>query len=1606
MAVSKGDLGVLGDLAVALGIFTPDGSPDPDWFSDPAASLKSMLSNTDQRSALIAFVDAALGGAERTTEAGVIWLPVVEVADPPLLFALTLDESRSDGLHVGLGVRVRTAAPAPMSKTTLTMPLFRVKKDGGPAVDEPLLLGTNAGCIRVATQVTLDATPAVPGQARLGGIGIEIDVPTATGGSNQPRFALALAGLQLPGGLAAQDLRVAADNADPIDDAVLPLVLGLVKAQADAAGAPPAIAALGGLLGLKSGDAVLDFPIAELVAQGPIALANWVRGIFTGAQSRSDWLAHLASLLGGTPSTDGVAFTLGSASVVLGLKLDSGPSGHPRLTPTLGVEVGTVATRVQARADLFRIDLVDGAAVALPSLGVWAAAGTAASPVLNLPAPTIARAETLRIGFGLDAARKLVFVLAADKVLLGTHAYPTLDLTSPDAVMDAAGNTVDAIAGQLLAGLGDALGIARRLIGLDAPAGVAAVTLSALMTNPLDAVAGYWQQLIGVPAAASTVLGDLRSAIADATEAAAVVLGVGTEADPWRLALIGPLQLEVFAVGSKLHLGLAAVTSVDSLGGGCTVIATRFAARIATLDLAARSCDLLPAVAASLTVRERGVSPPQARLELDGGLALRADHVGLAIGWSPATRLTAGLSAPHLVLETDTLELPIALPQIAADGTVTLPPEAWDGVEALIGHLGRLTGGLLGRVVEAFGWIAEDGNTGGDPQTFARLRLADFAADAQAAIAGWLPRLALSDRAREAMSLLADLFATTSAGGGRFARGFVEGTGHPDDPYRFALGSSLPNVALWFPPAGLDLSLFAAPETLRAWRPGFDGLSTAALAAALKAEAAVAREVRELVFGRALEEGLGALAQRWLGGDGRIVPPAIVPADIAVRTLAVGATQLVSTLDLERELGRVPATTVYIALARDGIVVPPGARVADLSTPGLAPQMFAAPAAPAAGDWYVQLGSRADCRAAQSATDGTPEQAARLARVLDALAAVSSNDIALVAFAGAGHAARLAADGRPEVKDLLLLGTPLAAISLAALSIQPTADALRLLHRLLPAADADEPDDPDLALGRALVLALMALAPLADPGADLRLPVVPPPPVRADLRVQALFGEVDAAQIARAMTAIVAAGLAARAQARSGRSLPRATGVQAGLRWTLPSVASGTLAIGGFGSLGLFAFDTQAGAGSTRELRLTLRITDRIGWLAASPELELRAMTLELGLPRGPAQGAEAGGSARLVLHDARVFGQSWEALVLGNAAGIGAAAAAAVIAVLPEARVLVSAAVQRVTADLQGVASLALSNLMLALGITAPNGGVVASALDQLVLDPAGLVQQRLTAAGAQVQAALAALLGPALAVGIDVATRSVRVQGGGADATSGGGRFGWQADLTASLAGLTPGVNGTLAVGPSGALPTIGGLQLRASLAAGQAPALALHWHPAGAGAASVAALWPQPDGAALLRMLAKASPAIGGQVALEMLRGLDASARPLIDAVLDAFGMLDRRGGRRRSQVAATGGPDRRAGRLAVERGFAGREPAQDPGPLRCAAAARRRAWCGRRTAAAGHRRLARRGGRRPGSAARVHGRPDAVGRGARCDFAPVHRRLGEPARGRGHGSDGRA
>ena len=79
MSMTTGDLGVLGSLATAIGLFE-DGSPNSDWFGRPDHYLARMLSDDLQRTALVEFVDEVLGGEDRTTApGGTTWLPVVSL---------------------------------------------------------------------------------------------------------------------------------------------------------------------------------------------------------------------------------------------------------------------------------------------------------------------------------------------------------------------------------------------------------------------------------------------------------------------------------------------------------------------------------------------------------------------------------------------------------------------------------------------------------------------------------------------------------------------------------------------------------------------------------------------------------------------------------------------------------------------------------------------------------------------------------------------------------------------------------------------------------------------------------------------------------------------------------------------------------------------------------------------------------------------------------------------------------------------------------------------------------------------------------------------------------------------------------------------------------------------------------------------------------------------------------------------------------------------------------------------------------------------------------------------------------------------------------------
>ncbi|HSC90106.1 MAG TPA: hypothetical protein VLB86_00480, partial [Gaiellaceae bacterium] len=846
MSVSAADLGVLGSLATAVGLLDADGDPNPGWFGDPAESLSTVLADEGQREALIEFVDEAMGGADREADAsGATWLPVVSLDDPALTVAITVDDAPATHVLIGLGVSFSTSAPAPSSRTTVSVPLFRAAKRGH-SVPTPFVLGQAGGRLRLSTRITVDEGAPVPGEARLGAVGLEVDAPT-TGADDPASFGLVLEDFQLPGAPAPRTLRVSAGSPDELDDAVLDLVLSLVRAQAEAVGGGE-LGALAGLLGL-AGDAVPGFPVEQLASQGARALGTWVEEILAATASRQTWLDHAAALVGGARDGDDVVVTLGAvgARLRVGIRTETGPSGRLRLTATLGADVGATSPRAQGRADLFRIDLGTGEALALPALGLWASVGRhdgAGARVLDVAAPTVARADRLRLGFALDADRRLTFVLAADNVLLGTRTYPTLDLTSPDAVMDAAGNAVEDVAGELLAALGGALDAAKALLGLDPPPGhpaVPTVGLGELLGDPLGAVAGYWRTLLSAHGdAVPDLLAVVRDAVAEAGVAAVPVRGTGTPGDPWRVALVGPVELEAFAEDDVLTVTVAAGTRVDTLGQRCTVIETRLAATVVQVDLAAGGARLLPSAEGRLLARERGVSPPQARLVLGDDAELTAEHVGVALAWSAAGGLAARLDAPALTLHLEDDAFPVVLPVVAADGSVTLPAEGWDAIEALLGRLAALFPGIVGDVVGLLGWSGRV--EVGRPA----LRLADLVDDPAAALAAWIPELALSELGPAALGVLADLLTAAGPIGGA-----IEGSGHPDDPYRLALdlGAGVPELAVWFPPAGLEPRVVAAPESIRGWRPGDAARPPDALADAIAAEAQVSAEVRDLAYG-------------------------------------------------------------------------------------------------------------------------------------------------------------------------------------------------------------------------------------------------------------------------------------------------------------------------------------------------------------------------------------------------------------------------------------------------------------------------------------------------------------------------------------------------------------------------------------------------------------------------------------------------------------------------------------------------------------------------------------------------------------------------------------
>jgi hypothetical protein len=475
VTLAADDLGLVGSLGKALGVFHGDGSHNPEWFGNPQRFLGTILADEQQRDALVAFVDEALGGEERETDAsGVTWLPIVSLEDPRLTFSATLDTA---GAFVDVGLGVELATSEPQVAVRASVPLFRLAKSGGPAVTDHVLLGKPGARLSAAASITI--TPAgetaagTPGQPSIGAVGLEVQLPTDPATSRPRSSASPSSGWSCPApprrGTCTSSPTASTGWTTPCSTSCSRWSGRRPTPRRHPPGArrrrrPARAAQRGRRPGLpgdraagrrRDGDRRLG-PHDHDDDGRPPGLARPPRDAPRGHPHRRP--RHVRARRGRAGARRPRRHRPDRQPAP-----DAGADGRPRHGRRAGRDP---RRRVRRRPRHRR-----GPRVPRPRAVGRGRPRRARAPGDRRERAAVVRADTLRLGFALDAERRLVFVLAADQVRLGNHDYAVLDLTSPDALMDAAGNTVAQVADTLLDALAPADDLVRLLLGVAPPAG-------------------------------------------------------------------------------------------------------------------------------------------------------------------------------------------------------------------------------------------------------------------------------------------------------------------------------------------------------------------------------------------------------------------------------------------------------------------------------------------------------------------------------------------------------------------------------------------------------------------------------------------------------------------------------------------------------------------------------------------------------------------------------------------------------------------------------------------------------------------------------------------------------------------------------------------------------------------------------------------------------------------------------------------------------------------------------------------------------------------------------------------------------------------------------
>ena len=366
----------IADLGLAIGLLTSGGGGvqlDSGWFDDPGGRLAGALASDQRRSALVRFAEAVLANGTHTERDGVTLLPLFDLRElagddtlPDLTLQVALDARPADYTEVGLAMTLATSAP--VTRTDAVIPLYRAAK-AGKSVAEPFALLAGA-TVQLATDLTVSTAQPAPDEFGLAGVAVAVE--TAVAGTPTPTFRLQLKGLHLPGAAAPTDIQVGGPGVD-IEDALLSLVLGVVRQAVDAGGGGSAARDVLDLLGLGDAGAIPALPVDDLLAHGAAALRDWFAELMGAEAARTAWLAALAGLVGGSAADGRVQIPIGAGPVraTVGIRAEAGPGGHLQVTPRLGVSLatdvaGSISLAGEAVADLFTIDVADGSMHPVP----------------------------------------------------------------------------------------------------------------------------------------------------------------------------------------------------------------------------------------------------------------------------------------------------------------------------------------------------------------------------------------------------------------------------------------------------------------------------------------------------------------------------------------------------------------------------------------------------------------------------------------------------------------------------------------------------------------------------------------------------------------------------------------------------------------------------------------------------------------------------------------------------------------------------------------------------------------------------------------------------------------------------------------------------------------------------------------------------------------------------------------------------------------------------------------------------------------------------------------------------------------------------------------